>query len=297
MSERERIVHDLRRWVKQQRQAGCERVVLDQELERELASQLESQPEPEPAEQSSTERATVTPKAKPQPDIPRQTQSEPTPPGQNETEPSQELTRQAESRPDIEEILLERHPQWRDTELLPLAIKVDACRACNLAAGRNNSVPGTGNPRAKLVFVGEAPGAQEDLQGVPFVGRAGQLLDKILAAIDLKRDDIQILNILKCRPPENRNPAPGEIEACRHFLEEQLDIIQPGLIVGLGLFSSQWLTGKKISLTKLRETGPYQYRGIPVYATYHPAALLRNPNWKRPAWEDFQTIRREYDKL
>ncbi len=193
--------------------------------------------------------------------------------------------------------LLERHPAWAESPLLPLAVAIEACRRCNLGAQRGCSVPGTGHPKAKLVFVGEAPGAEEDRLGIPFVGRAGQLLDKILAAIDLKREDVHILNILKCRPPENRNPAPLEIEACRPFLEQQLDELAPGILVALGLFAGQWLTGKKLSLTKLRETGPFAYRGIPVYATYHPAALLRNPNWKRPAWEDFKIIREEYSKL
>lgn len=195
------------------------------------------------------------------------------------------------------ETLHARHPQWRDTPLLPLALEIDACRHCNLGAQRHCSVPGTGNPRAKLVLVGEAPGADEDRQGIPFVGKAGQLLDKILAAIELRREEVHILNILKCRPPENRNPAPQEIEACRPFLERQIDLIQPHLIVALGLFAGQWLTGKKLSLTKLRETGPFDYRGIPVYATFHPAALLRNPNWKHPTWEDFKRIREEYRKL
>lgn len=197
----------------------------------------------------------------------------------------------------LRETLLVRHPQWRDTPLLPLALEIDACRHCNLGAQRHCSVPGTGNPRAKLVFVGEAPGADEDRQGIPFVGKAGQLLDKILAAIELRREEVHILNILKCRPPENRNPAPQEIEACRPFLERQIDLIQPRLIVALGLFAGQWLTEKKLSLTKLRETGPFDYRGIPVYATFHPAALLRNPNWKRPAWDDFKRVREEYRKL
>jgi len=199
--------------------------------------------------------------------------------------------------PALRETLLARHPQWRDTPLLPLALEIDACRRCNLGAQRHCSVPGTGHPRAKLVFVGEAPGADEDRQGIPFVGKAGQLLDKILAAIELQREEVHILNILKCRPPENRNPAPQEIEACRPFLERQIDLIQPRLIMALGLFAGQWLTGKKLSLTKLRETGPFDYRGIPVYATFHPAALLRNPNWKRPAWDDFKRIREEYRKL
>jgi len=190
-----------------------------------------------------------------------------------------------------------RFPAWAGSELLPLADEMLECRRCGLAETRRQAVPGVGHPAARLVFVGEAPGAEEDRLGLPFVGRAGQLLDKILAAIELSREDVHILNILKCRPPGNRNPAPDEIIACRPFLERQIEIIEPGIIVALGLFAAQWLTGKKISLTRLRESGPHEYAGIKVFATYHPAALLRNPNWKRPAWVDFQAIRKEYDRL
>lgn len=248
LRERDDIIEGLKGWVRQQRAAGVEELLLP-----------------------AAAAAPVTAVAEPAPSAPADA--------------------------GLRAALLERHLAWAGTPLLELAEEIDACRACNLGAQRGCSVPGTGHPRAKLVFVGEAPGAEEDRQGIPFVGRAGQLLDKILAAIDLKREDVHILNILKCRPPENRNPAPLEIEACRPFLERQLDLLQPGILVALGLFAGQWLTGKKLSLTKLRETGPYAYRGIPVYATYHPAALLRNPNWKRPAWEDYKTIREEYRKL
>ncbi|MEZ4396866.1 MAG: uracil-DNA glycosylase [Candidatus Krumholzibacteriia bacterium] len=261
MDEAKDIVVELRRWVQQQRAGGVEDVLLPASPPLPAAAAASAAPAP-------TAAATA--------------------PAPSDAAPAD---------PELRATLLARHPAWVDSPLLPLAEEIDVCRRCNLGAQRNCSVPGTGNPRAKLVFVGEAPGAEEDRQGIPFVGRAGQLLDKILAAIDLKREDVHILNILKCRPPENRNPAPLEIEACRPFLERQLDLIEPGILVALGLFAGQWLTGKKLSLTKLRETGPHQYRGIPVYATFHPAALLRNPNWKRPAWEDFKNIREEYKKL
>ncbi len=257
MSERQRIIADLKTWTRQQRAAELEDIFLP----------------PAPA------RASV----------------EPASGGVIETPSAQAPA--AEADPALREELLGRHPAWADSPLLPLAAEIEACRSCNLGSQRRLSVPGTGNPKAKLVFVGEAPGAEEDRQGIPFVGPAGRLLDKILAAIELKREDVQILNILKCRPPENRNPSPTEIQACQGFLERQIDELEPGLLVALGLFAGQWLTGKKLSLTKLRETGPFAYRGIPVYATYHPAALLRNPGWKRPAWEDFKTIREEYEKL
>lgn len=257
----ETVVAELRRWIQQQRAVGVEELLLP------------------PVAAPPAIVAALAPAAV----VPPET-SDPAGPSVSEN-------------PALRETLLTRHPQWRDTALLPLAMEVDACRRCNLGAQRHCSVPGTGHPQARLVFVGEAPGADEDRQGIPFVGKAGQLLDKILAAIELQREEVHILNILKCRPPENRNPAPQEIEACRPFLERQIDLIQPRLIMALGLFAGQWLTGKKLSLTKLRETGPFDYRGIPVYATFHPAALLRNPNWKRPAWDDFKRIREEYRKL
>jgi len=190
----------------------------------------------------------------------------------------------------------ERHAAGEDS-LEAIRSEVLVCARCALSESRTQAVPGVGHPRAKLVFVGEAPGAEEDRRGEPFVGRAGQLLDKILEAIELRREDVHILNILKCRPPENRNPAPDEIVACRPFLERQLAVIEPKIIVALGLFAAQWLTGKKLSLTRLRESGPHEYAGIKVFATYHPAALLRNPGWKRPAWADYQAIRKEYDRL
>lgn len=262
------MISELRSWVRQQRKDGVERVVLDRDyaLSEEELSALKAAAAPAATTEISEGEADMTGAATGKVD-------------------------------DARSEILRLHPDWEGSELVDLAQEIDACRACGLSATRGCSVPGAGNPRAKLVFVGEAPGAEEDRQGVPFVGRAGQLLDKILLAIDLKREDVHILNILKCRPPENRNPAAPEIEACRPFLERQIDIIQPGILVALGLFSSQWLTGKKLSLTKLRAGGPYLYRDIPVYATYHPAALLRNPNWKRPAWDDFKLIREEYLKL
>jgi len=288
MDERERILDDVRRWVRQQRRDGAERLVLS-------PAGADAPAASEPAPPAGDPPAAAAAKAEAAPvaaDGPRTVEAFNLELG---------LTAEPVERPDLTDeqwaILEERHPQWRGTPLMDLAGQISVCERCGLARGRRNAVPGTGHPRAKLVFIGEAPGAEEDRQGIPFVGRAGKLLDKILAAIDLGREDVQILNILKCRPPENRNPAPDEILACRPYLERQIELIGPGIIVGLGLFAGQWLTGRRVSLTKLRETGPFAYRGVPVYVTYHPAALLRNPNWKRPAWEDFQRIRQEYDRL
>lgn len=167
---------------------------------------------------------------------------------------------------------------------------------CQLGSTRKNFVFGVGNPKAKLVLIGEAPGADEDEQGEPFVGRAGQLLNKILAAVQLKREDVYICNILKCRPPNNRDPLPEEVAACEPFLKRQLEIMQPKLILCLGRIAAQTLLKTKATLSELRNN-IYQYQGIKVLVTFHPAALLRNPNWKRPAWEDVQKMRKMYDEL
>jgi uracil-DNA glycosylase family 4 len=170
------------------------------------------------------------------------------------------------------------------------------CRRCKLHSTRTNIVFGTGNPRAGLVFVGEGPGRDEDLQGKPFVGVAGQLLTKIIQAIQLTREEVYIANIIKCRPPGNRNPEPDEIRSCEPFLIKQLQAIRPGLICALGTFAAQTLlkTEDKISLLRGRF---HSYQGIPLMPTYHPAFLLRNPNFKRDVWEDMKKIKKEYDRL
>jgi DNA polymerase len=163
------------------------------------------------------------------------------------------------------------------------------CRRCSLCQTRNNLVFGEGNPAAELVFVGEAPGADEDMQGRPFVGKAGQLLTRIIAAMGLQRQDVYICNILKCRPPENRNPRPEEIAACEPILVRQLRAIQPKIICALGTFSAQTLLKKDVPISALRGRF-HQYAGIPLMPTYHPAYLLRNPVAKRQVWEDVQQI-------
>lgn len=175
--------------------------------------------------------------------------------------------------------------------------EISDCRKCSvLAAGRKQIVFGTGNPNADIVVVGEAPGADENEQGKPFVGRAGKLLTEILKAINFSREEIFICNILKCRPPDNRNPLPDEIENCEPYLFKQLEMIKPKLILAVGTFASQTLLRSKEPLGKLR--GKFHtYNGIKMMVTYHPAALLRNPNWKKPTWEDVQLFRKEYDKI
>ncbi|MCD4689861.1 uracil-DNA glycosylase [bacterium] len=169
------------------------------------------------------------------------------------------------------------------------------CEACELANTRTNVVFGEGSPTADLMFIGEAPGKNEDLKGVPFIGRAGELLDKILAAAEFERDDVYIANIIKCRPPNNRTPLTSEIEACVPFLARQIALINPRIICTLGLPATQTLLGMKGSMGSLRGK-IYQHRDIKVIPTYHPAAALRDPKYKRPIWEDFLLIRREYDR-
>jgi DNA polymerase len=166
-----------------------------------------------------------------------------------------------------------------------------ACTRCKLhALGRRQVVFGVGNPRAKLMFVGEAPGHDEDVQGIPFVGRAGQLLTKIIEAIDLRRDDVYIANVIKCRPPENRNPEPDEVDTCEPFLFRQIDAIRPKVIVALGKFAAQALLRSKAPISALRGR-VYEYRGARLVATFHPAFLLRSPAYKREAWEDMKKVR------
>lgn len=171
--------------------------------------------------------------------------------------------------------------------------QIQDCKKCELGKTRTRFVFGAGNPDADLVFVGEAPGKDEDLQGIPFVGRAGKLLDNILEAIQLTRDDVYILNVLKCRPPNNRDPLPSEVELCEPYLIRQLEIINPKLIVCLGRISGKTLLRLDLPLGKMREN-IYSYNGIDTIVTYHPAALLRNPNFKKPTWEDFKKIRDRY---
>lgn len=187
-------------------------------------------------------------------------------------------------------------PWVGSTTLDELNKSICSCQKCPLGATRTNFVFGVGNPEADLVLVGEAPGADEDLKGEPFVGRAGQLLNKILEAINFKREEVYICNILKCRPPNNREPLPDEVTQCEPHLWKQLEIIKPKLILCLGRVAAQVLLKTNDSLTKLRGT-MHDYHGIKLMVTYHPAALLRNPNWKRPTWEDVQKLRKEYDAM
>ncbi|RPH86894.1 MAG: uracil-DNA glycosylase [Desulfobacteraceae bacterium] len=170
------------------------------------------------------------------------------------------------------------------------------CRRCGLFRNRSRPVPGEGSSQARIMIVGEGPGAEEDREGRPFVGPAGQLLTKMLQAIQIDRRDVFITNRVKCRPPGNRKPEPEELSACFPYLKEQIRLIKPLILVALGAFAAQGLTGMDRSISALRGKS-YFFQDILCIPTYHPAYLLRSPEFKRPAWEDLQKIRREFDRL
>jgi DNA polymerase len=173
-----------------------------------------------------------------------------------------------------------------------LRAEIGDCQRCKLAPHRTHLVFGVGNPRARLAFVGEAPGRDEDLKGEPFVGRAGQLLTEIITkGMKLAREDVYIANVIKCRPPDNRNPEPDEVASCEPFLLRQLELIGPEVIVALGKFAAQTLLRSKTPITQLRGRW-YDYHGIKLMPTFHPAYLLRNPGDKRLVWEDIQKVMR-----
>jgi len=189
---------------------------------------------------------------------------------------------------DIAPVTFSRSPE---DALASIRHDIGDCTRCKLhTLGRRQIVFGVGNPSADLMFVGEAPGADEDIQGIPFVGRAGQLLTKIIEAIGLRREDVYIANVIKCRPPENRNPEPDEVETCEPFLFRQIDSIQPKVIVALGTFAAKALLKTQDSISRMRGR-VYDYRGAKLIPTFHPAFLLRSPDRKRDVWEDMKKVR------
>lgn len=190
--------------------------------------------------------------------------------------------------------LFEDNPFSSVRSLKALAEIIEKCTRCPLYKTATHAVPGEGAAKADMMIVGEAPGANEDETGRPFVGQAGQLLTKILGAIDLTRDDVFIANVLKHRPPGNRDPKPNEVEACSPYLVRQIQLVKPKVILALGTFAAQTLLDTKTPIGKLRGA-VHRYHGVPMVVTYHPAALLRNPAWKRPTWEDVKLARRVLD--
>ncbi|MDH3443303.1 MAG: uracil-DNA glycosylase [Deltaproteobacteria bacterium] len=188
------------------------------------------------------------------------------------------------------DLFADSNPVYQARSLEELRAAIGDCQRCKLCSGRTHLVFGVGNPNARLMFVGEGPGRDEDLQGEPFVGRAGQLLtDIITKGMGLRREDVYIANVVKCRPPENRNPEPDEVAACEPFLKKQIELIRPEVIVGLGKFAVQTLLQSKVPISKLRGQW-HSYHGIKLMPTFHPAYLLRNPGDKKLVWEDIKEV-------
>jgi uracil-DNA glycosylase len=176
-----------------------------------------------------------------------------------------------------------------------LAVRASTCEKCGLSAGRTQVVFGRGGTRSELVVVGEAPGGEEDRAGLPFVGPAGKLLDLLLLSVGYDREQVYVCNVIKCRPPRNRDPRPEEVAACSPWLRAQLEAIAPRALLAVGRFAAQWLAGSEESMGRLRGR-VHEYEGIPVVATYHPAYLLRTPGATRNAWQDLQLLRQVLDE-
>jgi len=215
-------------------------------------------------------------------------------PGKTETGQSESLPPAGLSFDPPSDDLFSTDPIQRAADLEAIARLVADCTKCRLCEHRTHTVPGEGPADARLVVVGEGPGRTEDETGRPFVGQAGQLLTKILGAIELKREQVFICNVVKCRPPENRTPQYDEVAACVPYLFRQIDLLKPKVILAMGNAAAQTVLNTKQSLGALRNR-VHRFRGIPVIVTYHPAALLRNPNWKRPTWDDVRIARRLLD--
>jgi uracil-DNA glycosylase family 4 len=204
------------------------------------------------------------------------------------TDPEWRSRGEAETMP-VETVTVNPVPE--SDGLLALRAHIGDCTRCKLhTLGRHQVVFGAGNPNAELMFVGEAPGSEEDIQGVPFVGRAGQLLTKIIEAIELKREDVYIANVIKCRPPANRNPEPDEVATCEPFLATQIDLVRPRVIVALGTFAAHTLLRTDAPISRIRGV-VHDYRGAKLVPTFHPAYLLRSPDRKRDVWEDMKIVR------
>jgi DNA polymerase len=315
-AEAEKAWELLARYLEQVREAGEDELYLDERLVRDLKRRLAAAtPAPErppgprgtprptaaPAQPKSVAPARAsTPNPQPKPVAVRNAaapaQPKPAaasvPPREVEVVTIESILGVKKTAPDMfsEASPLERCSGLGDVERL-----ASACDKCELARTRTKVVFGVGNPHARLMFIGEAPGHDEDVQGIPFVGRAGQLLDKILDAAGIARDDVYIANILKCRPPNNRTPLTSEIDACSPYLVKQLQFIEPKVVCALGLPATTTLLGLKGSMGSMRGK-IYKYGDIRVIPTYHPAAALRDPNYKRPMWDDFLIVKREYER-
>jgi DNA polymerase len=310
-AEAEKAWELLARYLEQMREAGEGELYLDERLVRDLKRRLAAAttaPERPPAaapERTNAPKLQASPA--PQAAAPAAASAQPksaastaasapaasTPPREVEIVTIESILGVKKTAPDMfhEASPLERCSGLGDVERL-----ASACDKCELARTRTKVVFGVGNPHARLMFIGEAPGHDEDVQGIPFVGRAGQLLDKILDAAGIARDDVYIANILKCRPPNNRTPLTSEIDACSPYLVKQLRFIEPKVVCALGLPATTTLLGLKGSMGSMRGK-IYEYGDIMVIPTYHPAAALRDPNYKRPMWDDFLIVKREYERV
>ncbi len=196
----------------------------------------------------------------------------------------------------IEKKAAQRNEETACQNLLQFNQAIKDCQKCRLAKGRTHFVFGVGDAHAKLMCIGEAPGFEEDKKGEPFVGAAGQLLDRMLAAIGFSREEVYIANVIKCRPPGNRDPEADEIAECLPYLHQQIALVRPKLLLALGRIAAQSLLGNAESLSRLRKQ-VHSVSGVQMVVTFHPAALLRNQQWKHDAWEDMKTLRRLYDEV
>jgi DNA polymerase len=309
-----------RRYLEQRREMGESELVLDgltvEEVLRIVGAQGKRGPAPrrEPADHGDWRRTlrdvdagvASTRERAPSADVPRRApRSQPTPSSPSIPSISSTLSLSAKRLSDLAppglvvgggERELFGGPITQAASLGDIAEMVRTCTRCPLYATATNPVPGEGSPTAELMCIGEAPGATEDETGRPFVGQAGQLLTNILGAINLRREEVFIANVMKHRPPGNRNPTPDEITACSPYLLRQLELIRPKVILALGTFAAQTLLETTTPIGKLRGA-LHWYHGTPLIATYHPAALLRNPGWKKPTWEDVKLVRRILDSI
>ncbi len=308
------VVDPVRRWLELQRDLGGDEVIVDSAPDLVAAMSAPtptparpaaSAPKAAPTTTSTTTSTTTEPPLKPKPRI-----APPPPRAPAAAEPRSAPIFGGTPRPfgDPEAMWRKAVPEipgpglavapppasvakgaiW--TSLEQVAGVIAECRACPLCQGRTMTVPGEGNPAARLMCIGEGPGETEDQTGRPFVGKAGDLLDKILANIEVPREQVYIANVVKCRPPKNRVPLPDEREACSAYLHRQIALVRPKVLLALGTTAAEALLGVKKPLGDLR-LRVHAWDGIPLIVTYHPAALLRNPNWKRPAWDDVRIAR------
>ena len=274
-----------RRYLAQQSELGGSEVIVDAPGAEEAPAATAASsrtPEEAPVTTSPKRSELVAPAAAPAGGEPRWKRDAPAIPGPGLTVELPDPT------------LLEEGPAGCD-DLAAVAEMIAHCTRCPLSQGRTHTVPGEGNPEARLMLIGEGPGAKEDATGRPFVGAAGELLNGILNAIDIPREQVFIANIVKCRPPQNRKPLPDEVAACLPYLHRQVALIQPKVIIALGGTAAESLLGVKKSLGQLRAQ-VHDFGGIPLVVTYHPAALLRNPNWKKPTWDDVRIARQLLDR-